>query len=65
MMDVRIRMAPDETAEDYDLRIQRLNEEIDDLEEAIVAGSQRLALLRQQTEVLKRAAHRGDRPTQR
>jgi len=63
MMDVTIRVVPAEPTEEYDARLARLHEEIDDLEEEINAGAQRLALLRRQTEVLERAAHRDDRST--
>lgn len=67
-MQVTIRVAPAEPTDDYDVRLARLQEEIDEIEEEITAGSERLALLRRQTELLERAAHRAPRessPSQR
>lgn len=60
MMDVKIRLIAEDT-DAYDARLARLQEEIDGLEEEITAGSERLALLRRQTEVLAQAAEREDR----
>lgn len=46
---------PVEAADGYDVRLARLHEEMDLLEDELRAGSARLALLRRQTEVLERA----------
>ncbi|MBI2896373.1 MAG: hypothetical protein HYY06_22640 [Deltaproteobacteria bacterium] len=49
------REDPVETADGYDVRLARLHDEIDVLEDELRAGSARLALLRRQTEILERA----------
>ncbi len=58
MTTLRVPLEEGADIEGYDARLARLNEEIDDLEEELSAGSARLQLLRRQTEVLERARGR-------